>query len=1280
VVEGKDFILLPYYTAEPFYTKYGVDIKFPRECINIGTSYSAPMIQVNLYPIRCELYHCDKSHPSPSKEERSHYQKIYYSKHLTLDTIVHDIKGKFRIDFNSSLRCWLKEPNHSSTSSSSSGSASESSLLSSDETTSAKKQRRTTGRMLTSDVVEWDGDWRLLPNNEKTLQELLGGTKEFLEIIIESCPKTFPYSSTTLDDNLWPRYTLLEAWKNDLRCGDMIDAMDRSKNWYEAIITEIDAIGKISIHFKGWANEFDEIILSDQKGIRMKPLHAKTKDRSSWEEGESIELLVSESSSNHPVWMVVTIITKDIPNDKIEIQYSSKTKRESLAKFGKASVVSSDSSLSSSSSVLVTSPVKTTIADDDSIKKKLVSSNNIFDDDEDGMDGTYHLPQNEPKAEKEEKGKTGTGTGTGDVQDDVKVKEWYDLYSDKICPLYTHTAKPKTTSYESGYGSSTSSLYGSPYGRYGPSSSYSSSYSRYNSDYLDKNTKSPPIVNGAVGLQNLGNTCFMNSILQCLSNTDILSSFFLENTYKDEINYDNPLGHNGKVVLSYGKLIKEIWSNAYSLVIPRDFKNTIGEFRPQFAGNEQQDSQEFLNFLLDGLHEDLNRIHHKPHVQKIESKGRKDIIISSESWRRFLLRNDSKLVDSFFGQLKSHVTCCSCQNVSVTFDEYSSLSLPIPIKNTRIFSILVHLLPFGQTLPLKVSIEVEVTTPMSELKKILIDRLIELEIFPKLSSTLSSKNQSPFPSSNHLPLPPSAVSSSSKRNGTIPSSTVPIIPISLSSHNDNNGNSGNTDDGYEMIASPTMITDDEGSSNNTMMMKASDSEENGFHLVSDTSLLPSSSTTMEVERGDAVSTPMSTSSFTSTTNKAFYDSFHFHFAIVFGSRPGTVFKNYNPSDNSSTAISSFITRNDTLVAFQLEYPVKPFKSTSYSYTSYGKKNKFDDEEEEEDDDKVITGGGGGGEQGEGKKRKKLIPYAMDLAMGTKSTSTYSYNNAKLEITSYPYRVSFPSKDNLTNHDIHLLVRQFSRRFLNDDDDALLSSEDQTAWPYELVVTTAFASNVKREIPDDMTPFEPLVEGNEILLICWSATAIKNKFLNEEQLRLVKEVESVNQKEGDDSNKNNNNSNTTTTTRERSSSYSYLTSMDDDEGKNNHNTKRLTVYDCLDKFIEREQLNETETLYCSKCKQHLAPIKKMDVYSCPDILIIHLKRFQFIPGQFFVHREKINDIIDFPIDGLDLSKYVIGPQSNESPPIYDLYGISHHMGGLGGGHYVATAKNHINNKW
>ena len=189
------------------------------------------------------------------------------------------------------------------------------------------------------------------------------------------------------------------------------------------------------------------------------------------------------------------------------------------------------------------------------------------------------------------------------------------------------------------------------------------------------------------------------------------------------MNTDNPLGHGGKLAHEYAKVIKLMWGCAHTVVTPREFKDTIGEFQPQFAGYQQQDSQELLAFLLDGLHEDLNRVKQKKSVAKIESNGRPDALIASESWRRFLLRNDSEIVDNCFGQYRSHLTCTSCGNESVTFDAYNVLTLPIPVKQTKPITVTVHIHPYDQP-PCKVTVDVSIFGTVFSLKQKVIEVLL----------------------------------------------------------------------------------------------------------------------------------------------------------------------------------------------------------------------------------------------------------------------------------------------------------------------------------------------------------------------------------------------------------------------------------------------------------------------------------------------------------------------------------------------------------------------------
>ena len=182
--------------------------------------------------------------------------------------------------------------------------------------------------------------------------------------------------------------------------------------------------------------------------------------------------------------------------------------------------------------------------------------------------------------------------------------------------------------------------------------------------------------NAICGLTNIGNTCFMSSALQCLKSCKPLREYFLSGEYVNHLNRENPLGMGGRVAESFGSLIKEMESN--SVVTPREFKHVISEFAPQFTGYRQHDSQELLAFLLDGLHEDLNRILNKPYVEAKDSDGRPDEEIAKESWNNYKLRNDSIIVDLFQAMFKSTLVCPTCNHISVTFDPFMYLSLPLP--------------------------------------------------------------------------------------------------------------------------------------------------------------------------------------------------------------------------------------------------------------------------------------------------------------------------------------------------------------------------------------------------------------------------------------------------------------------------------------------------------------------------------------------------------------------------------------------------------------------------
>ena len=183
---------------------------------------------------------------------------------------------------------------------------------------------------------------------------------------------------------------------------------------------------------------------------------------------------------------------------------------------------------------------------------------------------------------------------------------------------------------------------------------------------------------GTVGLTNLGNTCFLNSSVQCLSNTIPLTDYFLGYDYRSEINRDNFLGTKGALASSYAEVVKHLWlgrgARHYS---PGRFKSSLARFAPQFDGSQQHDAQELLAYLLDGMHEDLNRVKSKPYVEDDDCDGTNDDGDAIAAWSNYLRRDQSIVVDLFQGQLRSRMTCSVCDKVSVKFDSFMYLSLPV---------------------------------------------------------------------------------------------------------------------------------------------------------------------------------------------------------------------------------------------------------------------------------------------------------------------------------------------------------------------------------------------------------------------------------------------------------------------------------------------------------------------------------------------------------------------------------------------------------------------------
>ncbi|XP_029923081.1 ubiquitin carboxyl-terminal hydrolase 2a isoform X2 [Myripristis murdjan] len=248
-----------------------------------------------------------------------------------------------------------------------------------------------------------------------------------------------------------------------------------------------------------------------------------------------------------------------------------------------------------------------------------------------------------------------------------------DSYSSSSRPGYSGLSR--STTQEALSRSSTHEAFSSSSSSRGFSSSWETSSNGHSSSPARDSTNSKS-AQGLVGLRNLGNTCFMNSILQCLSNTHNLRDYCLHNSHRRDLN--NNSRTNTALMEEFAKLIQTIWSSSSSeAVSPSEFKTQIQRYAPRFVGYNQQDAQEFLRFLLDGLHNEVNRVTVRPRGTVEDFDHLPDEEKGKKMWSKYLEREDSKIVDLFVGQLKSSLTCSHCGFCSTVFDPFWDLSLPI---------------------------------------------------------------------------------------------------------------------------------------------------------------------------------------------------------------------------------------------------------------------------------------------------------------------------------------------------------------------------------------------------------------------------------------------------------------------------------------------------------------------------------------------------------------------------------------------------------------------------
>ncbi|MFS8159970.1 MAG: hypothetical protein ACMG6E_07125 [Candidatus Roizmanbacteria bacterium] len=141
--------------------------------------------------------------------------------------------------------------------------------------------------------------------------------------------------------------------------------------------------------------------------------------------------------------------------------------------------------------------------------------------------------------------------------------------------------------------------------------------------------------------------------------------------------------------------------------------------------------------------------------------------------------------------------------------------------------------------------------------------------------------------------------------------------------------------------------------------------------------------------------------------------------------------------------------------------------------------------------------------------------------------------------------------------------------------------------------------------------------------------------------------------------------------------SHPAKKDDYKSSSSKPKQHESITACLEAYRKKGKLDKENAWYCNVCKDHVEATKQIELYNAPPILIFCFQRFKS-HGMYF--KEKMEDIVDFPIENLDMTPFVVSEEQKQhhSPLLYDLYAVSNHYGSLAFGHYTAYCKN--NGTW